>query len=157
MQPRLNISDDVLESFQTGVLGQARDGVDTQTGADRLGNEVSRLEAEIQERAEQMRQFRTEKTRLLTAKAETDRKVSEIVSVILAARSDRGLPAWSVCVHCQTGITRVGEAWGHDSVEGRPAECAGTYGTFASPVQLPAVPVPPSVEDGQVARAVAVS
>jgi hypothetical protein len=157
MQPRLNISDDVLESFQTGVLGQARDGVETQTSADHNGAEVTRLEGEIQERAEQMRQFRIEKARLLAVKADTDRKISEIVSVILAARTDRGLPAWSVCVHCQTGITRVGEVWGHDSVEGRPTECAGTYGTFASPVQLPAVPVPPSVEDGQVAHAVAVS
>lgn len=153
--PRLNLSDDVLTSFETGVLGQAREGAETQAGADRSGDEVSRLEAEITQLAEQMRAHRDERTRLLTAKAEADRKVSEIVSVIVAARLDRGLPAWSVCVHCQTGITHVGETWGHDAIEGRPAECAGSYGTFAAPVPLPSAPASASVEDGQVSRVVA--
>jgi hypothetical protein len=156
----LVVPDEILTSFQHGVLAEVekarsaeqeassadRELAECQRESQRLSNEIARLEQQLtakrQELDEKTRQAEMAKdaaaTHLHLADAARTR-IPHFLQVVNRIRTDMHLIPWSVCRHCDEQILMQGSAWGHDT-EGFAAECRP--GEDDSPVAEP-VPLPP--------------
>lgn len=164
MTTPLIVPDEILDSFQAGVLAEVSKAVTAaaQAGAAkraahdnyelirRKNAEITRLQEEIEaldRAAKESEQVEVAQEKTATA-AMT--RVPHLLLVVDRIRTDKGLDPWSICVHCNEQITRRGTRWSHVDA-GFTFECRpGDDDTpEAKPVPLPAVmPATTTAADG---------